>query len=393
MLRANLLNTYNNSVEKNELDKFLEEFGGTSYVKAYSSSCETYRSLGMVSYGKIPKYTKINSRNILFEWDSNCLGNILESSKYKTKVIGDSLGVETGVYNCFSKDKLKIDYENNPLEFVVENINKMKQEEKSCIFLCLELPHQIRDDYYFDGKFAGKIIVNEVAKTLKTLFDKIDKDSFDNILIFSDHGYKDDFLPNLELINDDRAKIFLHTRKKNQVLLEKKLELRHITDIYSTLLEYSEIENKGKKLSDSEGHEFIVIEDYKNWEKNSIDYIEEENIWGVRSDKYFYITDLVNEKLYFEKEVGIYEEQKIKDIMRDQFIQILEKNTLKFKKRKNSLNLEKIQNKNIQNKKYILNSIRPKNNREKLKKYLEIEGSYNTLKLLLNRIFKINGLK
>ena len=148
-------------------------------------------------------------------------------------------------------------------------------------------------------------------------FKKYDKDIFDYIFIFSDHGciLSDDNLSSkntYHLLNDNRSKIFLHMRKKGEKQSHINSSLRSIMDVYPTI---SKILNNpdpkninGISLFNKKPHDFIVIEDSCNFKP----YLGIHNdIWRYKEIDYSYYVSLYDgEELISE---NINELKKIKD--------------------------------------------------------------------------------
>jgi hypothetical protein len=138
-----------------------------------------------------------------------------------------------------------------------------------------------------------KNALNDIAASFDIVFNKLDKDIFDHIFIFSDHGFK--FVhevrmePEYMLLNDDRIHTVMIHRKKFQSELIINDKLCSIADIYSACEDILGQDTKGFSLFSDKAREYIVIEDHINFIPEVNKNIE---FWAIVNLKSIYIRTL-----------------------------------------------------------------------------------------------------
>ncbi len=385
MFKGKLANENSND----KFNKFLKNIGGTIYKKAYTPACETYRSMECFQTGKDIHQILLKERGLEIPESKVNIKNILKEQNYRTSVIGDVFNLKTGVYNGISDSLQEINYQNNPIKEIEEYLKKEYSQKKILNFIGLELAHEIRDN--FGGEIADNIILEKSGKFLQECFKDISLDNYDYVFIFSDHGYKKSLNNSIDMIDDDRSNILLFMRKKYEKKLRIDNKLRGIFDIYATLNEILKLnikDIKGKSLLSTSGHDYIVIEDYKNWKKNKVGYITSHDVWGIREEKSFYMTDLENEAYFIEDNEKGYKIEKINIKQREIYFNILEKETIGFNSKRNSFEMERIIEKIEKNNRYI-DGEKKSNKYLNTFKYIKEKGIIYTVKRGINYFVKV----
>lgn len=369
--------------EDTKIDLFLKKFGGTSFINAYSHSCETYKSLACYQTGKIPKFNGVHERlGIVNDDEQITIKKLLNNHNYESLVIGDQINCEMGVYNSISDNIIKLTENTNNLSFIIEKVKEKLNEENIFIFLGMELIHEIRDDFW--NPDVSKEVERNLHKFLYTFFSTINKDIFDFLIMFSDHGYKNIWKEDLNLIDYERSQIFLHLRKKSEKYLKNDKNLRSICDIFTTIKnilgDKSIIPNlKGKNLLESISHDYISIEDHKKWDMNKENffYLTYPDIWGIKFKSQFYITDLEKENIILQEEEKKY------------YYSILEEETLYFKKFKMYKNKIKQYEKNkVLLSKYITSEKRLTKRKEQILYYLKLKEYKFLVNFFIKKLYK-----
>lgn len=131
-------------------------------------------------------------------------------------------------------------------ENVFVQLDNLSISEKSFTFLDLPDAHLIVNDY-LSFSSSVKRYNSLVNNTLVNIDNKIDINSFDITVVFSDHGhsgYVEQIIsPKVELLNSKRTKVLMHIKTKNDKETILNSDLHSITDFYDTLFDYLGIEN------------------------------------------------------------------------------------------------------------------------------------------------------
>ena len=295
MLRANRLMTVNKDISTfTNFDKWIQDFGGCTYTNCYTPAPDTPRSLACFYTGLYPK---LNGCKLRIEWpryyqnqEKPTIFELLNNSKYKTYTNFSKYELETGVLS--NKDLKRVSNYNSFLDIFNSEVIRNK-DKNSCFFLTLNDYHQCVNDYS-SLKRADKKGHEKLLDTFDMFFKKYDKDIFDYIFIFSDHGciLSDDNLylkDKYQLLNDNRSKIFLHIRKKGEINSHVDPTLRTIMDIYPSIAEIlnNPIPKKisGISLFNKKSHEFVVIEDTCEFKPHLGIY---NDIWRYKEMDYSY---------------------------------------------------------------------------------------------------------
>ena len=295
MLRANRLQIVNNNISKATLlDKWIGKFGGCTYTNCYTPAPDTPRGLACLYTGLYPK---LNGCTLRTDWpryyqkDQNgTIFQLLKECKYNIYTNFSKYELETGALT--DKDLKCVSNYNSFLDLY--NSDSIKDNNSNSLtFLTINDYHQCVVDYSA-LKIADKKGHSQLLNAFNMFFKKYNKDIFDYIFIFSDHGciLSDDNFScqkKYNLLNDNRSKIFLHMRKKGEINSYVDSSLRSIMDIYPTI---AEIANKsipnninGVSLFQPNPHDFIVIEDSCDFKPRLGIY---NDIWRYKEIDYSY---------------------------------------------------------------------------------------------------------
>lgn len=285
------------------VDKLLERIGGTVYSNCYSPAPDSPRSLACLYTGSYPQKNHCDKR---IKWPKYYLNNELETIfgillKNRYKISLNLSKVEEDVGFLPSTIGSKIQLYHSPRDIRIA-LKKFGRENGNFFdFVTLSDYHWSMDEYGHNslGDYLGQ---KHISNYLNGLFDDRDIDSFDYTILFSDHGFQLDSEmseSNLLLTNDKRSKITMFVRKKGDVELKVNNKLSGIIDILPTIAsivgEKTPIDCEGISLFDEAEHDSIVIEDHKIFGVKLDQVIEN---WSVRTNKYFYFTNLVDRMLF-----------------------------------------------------------------------------------------------
>lgn len=294
MLRANRLSTFNDTVEiDTAIDSSFRELGGTIYKNCFTPGPDTPRGISTFTSGMPPH---LNGCDIRVKWPRDFLNPDLKT-----------------VYDLFLEKDYKVDFLSDPRERAVglfpENISNMTVHNSDCydidqyldqiviendhfIFLCLPQFHWTLDALGASGN-GEKHALNDIALAFNKVFNKLDKDIFDHIFVFSDHGFKFThemrMFPDFMLLNEDRTHTVLIHRKKFDSKLTFNDKLCSLTDIYPTFEDILGNNPTGFSILSKKEREYVIIEDH-------IDFMQEVNknieLWAVVNKTNIYIRTL-----------------------------------------------------------------------------------------------------
>lgn len=152
----------------------------------------------------------------------------------------------------------------------------------SFTFLNLEDLHFILDDKSYTLK-AYKEGEKKICDLIDSFFEIFPVEQFDEIIFFSDHGFRFWNEKGGYSLDKRRTNIFLFWHEKNDTSLKIDRQLRSIMDIYPTLLNkcgiyYSKSNIRGKDLFGEEYHNELLLEDHTSFYATILDSV---NCWGV----------------------------------------------------------------------------------------------------------------
>ena len=159
-------------------------------------------------------------------------------------------------------------------------LREIELEENHLLFLSIPDYHWALQDWGYTKK-AERIALREVANSLSIVFDEFDKDEFDHIFLFSDHGFKFNAQLRAEeqfkFINKDRAAVFAVPGKGAKDLSYDD-KLCSIEDIFHTVSGLFNKPSQNSLLSTSE-REHIAIEDHLSIEAPQVN--QNVDIWAI----------------------------------------------------------------------------------------------------------------
>lgn len=347
MLRAERFSSFNDNIkQKSDLDLYFEEFGGTIYKNAFSHIPRTGTSMGMLFSGLLPKN---NGCDHYLKYPDTFLHNsienidtILKRNSFETFYQTDVRGKAWGVIPSDFENVNIVDYKDNKHIDAIKLFKYKLKNENVFGFFSFDDYHTAYDDHGM-SKEAKNIGEKHVISSLKMFFNEIDKNEFDYIYIFSDHGNKDswgdwDKLVNnrLNILDNDRSQIVLFVHKKGDDKLLINDSPKEIIDLLPSLCE---------NIGDKNDYKFDGVSIFKNDDRRVITFedtiavseTERFTIWAARNKNYLLLTDVHNTVIY--KLDGSY--KTILDVnsdvafkIKDEFFKQLEINTSNFEERR-----------------------------------------------------------
>ena len=311
MIRANRLSTFNNKVKVDTpLDRVFKELGGTIYNNCFTPGPDTPRGMSAYHTGVDPYQNGCNTR---LKWPGPFLNKDLKTvydlfleENYEVDLFASNNEKTIGFFPEYI-DKLNLSNIDHDIEKYLSNI---KLKDNHFIFLGIPDYHWAFDDlgYTLNGEKESYEITKN---TLDIIFEKLNKDDFDHIFIFSDHGFKFSFEMRRDsktfLLNDDRTNIIMLHKSKEQNKLIINNKLCSLADMYPTYQELlkKDISN-GISLFDKKERDFVISEDHLNFTPSVNQNIE---LWSLSNNLHIYIRTLDNAILIDRKTKNI--EQKI----------------------------------------------------------------------------------
>jgi len=307
MTRVNLLNKVDSENVATDIDKFLDEIGGTFYTNCYTPAPDTPRSLASMQSGLYPYSNGCDSRikwpKFFLNEEKITIFDQFNKASFKQLFYLPDINYNVGP---FSERAYKYgEFFNDRYEF--KEAVKKNIDGDGNLFAHIHL-----DDYHWGiddhgpNKRGVKIGRKNVVDFTESFFNDISINSFDYVFIFSDHGHKckkeTAFRNRLELLNGDRTNILMHIRRKDEYRVSKNTKLCAIFDIFPTIqeiLKYNDVSNDGISLFSKKEHSEIIIEDHSKFNVEPIQGIE---VWAIRKIKSLYITSIIND-LYFENNI------------------------------------------------------------------------------------------
>ena len=312
MLRANRLSINNNEVKITPLDKLLQHLGGTNYSNCFTPGPDTPRSIASFFSGKLPKNNGCDTRT---KWPSKfflptniSLLKLLQDLNFKQIAY-----MQEGISELFfPKDALGGISQFETLNESLESLKSLELEENVVFFVQNTDYHFAVDDFSSTEKadVEGNL---RVTKCIEKILNFVNKDFFDVIVIFSDHGCKlaDDDHSEWQHLNSDRTQILLFIHKKDEIEISSNDQLSSIMDVYPTILNILGIDEKEKNLSfDGENltswtaDRYLIVEDYYQGGKSNrfaMDIGSKPNTWAVHSNSFSYFENLSGQYSFVSK--------------------------------------------------------------------------------------------
>lgn len=345
MVRANLLHNINKKIKKNKFDEFLEKMEGTLYTNAFTPAPDTGRAYSMLQTGVSCKNNGCDDvwkyPEFFLKEEIEILDEILLKKGIETTYVGTKRNDLSGVFSSKVKNKILVDFKKNTYVKSFYTLKeKLEKNNKTFSWICLDDYHVAADDYGASMK-SDEVGKEKLSIILNKLFDIIDKNKFDEIIILSDHGnvheygFKDSRV--LNLLNDDRTKILLYRIKKENSKFKLNNELRSIMDIFPTILENFKIEllnqvdgiSLNKRVADDR---VILMESYSEFL-----HLAPLNLWACRSKDFLYLTNQKYKKMYKVIDSIEYKECEIEQIIERNFIELLKKETVNYELKEKEL--------------------------------------------------------
>lgn len=294
MIRPNRLSSFNEEIHNTTpLDDAFRELGGTCYKNCFTPAPDTPRAIatfltGMDAYEngcdtrlKWPQYFLKKELKTVFD--------LFLEKKYKVDIFSSPQERENGL---FPEHILNMNIHNKDLN-MDQYLSELELEDDHCVFISIPDYHWAFDDFGYSTR-GEKLSYREVKKAFDIVFNNLNKDDFDHIFIFSDHGFK--FAaewkvePKSYLLNEDRTNVLMIHRSKGQNSQVMNDKLCSIADFYAT---YEDIlgddRRSGISLLSEDERNYVIAEDHINFTPEINQNIE---LWALITKDYVYIREL-----------------------------------------------------------------------------------------------------
>jgi hypothetical protein len=294
MIRANRLSTFNKYIKTDTpLDTAFKNLGGTIYNNCFTPGPDTPRGMSSYYTGVNPYLNGCNTR---LKWPQYFLNKELQTvfdlfldKNYKIDCFSSPREKDTGL---FPDHIAKMDIHNNDLD-INKYLSELKLKDNHFVFVSIPDYHWAFDDFGYSTN--GEKKAYKVTKSVwDIVFKNLNKDDFDHIFIFSDHGFKFGIERKLEskayMLNEDRTNNIMIHRVRGQNDLIKNSKLSSLSDLYSTyedILGFKKIQNIS--LLSKKEHKFIILEDHINFAPSINQNIE---LWALIDKNILYIREL-----------------------------------------------------------------------------------------------------
>jgi hypothetical protein len=285
MLRPNLIENSNIKSIEHQFMERIKSLGGKNYKRVFTPSPDTPRGMASFYTGKIPQQNGCNSRltwpkYFLSELHQTIFDPILSNGN-RVYAFSNPNERYVGLFPNSQDEKLIHNKDLN-LDGYLDNINVKPGD---LVFISIPDYHWTLTDYKYlkSGHVKG---LERAINTLDLIEKKLDFKDFDDIIIFSEHGFKlrkELKMRNVNLLDRDRTNIFF---------FHKSLKDKDYTEVYNLL----GLEDIGSRLiaSFSDGNsltfndivrKFVLIEDYHN----ILPYVNElPSLWAAVTNKGIY---------------------------------------------------------------------------------------------------------
>lgn len=277
------------------LRDFFLEIGGTLFSSCYTPAPDSYRSLACFWQSQYPLENGCNSRTMktydYLKFPKNTFLAKMKHKGYQFNCFGgawnnDKIGFLPAIYDPLTDNM-------STGKFLREYLQTVKLEKDSFTFINLEDLHFIIEDEYADHE-AFLHGTQKLVNLMKMIFINFSIKEFDEIIFFSDHGFRYYYEQGGFLLDKRRSNIFLFWHHRGDKNFNIDTELRSIMDIYPTILNRCEIsfdqeKIEGRDLFLTNGHKFLMLEEHRDYYSKLLDPICR---WAVIDNKkQFYFVD------------------------------------------------------------------------------------------------------
>ena len=282
MIRAEQLSIVNDEIKDfNPLNEKLKDIGGTLYPNCYTSAPDTTRSMAALWSGLSPKDNGCDTRikwakDFLDDKKDTIFDNFIKND-YDINIFHEPQERKVGLFpkKVYDIANFSEDYD------LAKFLKTTKIEDNSLTYIGISDFHLAYNDSGYSNEGA-KLSFEILTQAVDMVFDNLDKDEFDHIFIFSDHGFAfaHEVLNPYNYVSNIRSNILMIHRIKNQNKIEKNEKFCSIMSILPTIDEIFEDKKQRYDFSlfDKKEREYYTIIDHFNYQPQINHNIE---LWGL----------------------------------------------------------------------------------------------------------------
>ncbi len=295
MIRPNRLSTFNNKIKRDTpFDKSLLKLGGTFYNNCFSEGPDTPRGLATFATGKPPFVNGCNTRlkwpRYFLDKDLRTVYDLFIDKNYKLSFFSNPNERETGM---FPERINKMNIHNN--DFNLDGyLKNLELSNNHLLFISLPDFHWSFDDHGYT-KYGEHKAYFDINKSFDIIFNNFNKDDFDHIFVFSEHGFKFNYEVKQQkkylLLNEDRTNILMIHRKKGEEKIKYSHQLCSLGQMFYNIDNILNNESFEQSVFSKKGKEYIVIEDHLDFTPTVNQSL---GLWSIVMQESIYIRDLEN---------------------------------------------------------------------------------------------------
>tara|TARA_Y100000589_G_C27190307_1_gene644508 strand:- start:2224 stop:3384 length:1161 start_codon:yes stop_codon:yes gene_type:complete len=294
MIRPNRLPLFNPEMEQNPLSDSLRNLGGTFYTNCFTSAPDTPRSLACFATGLPPYLNGCDSRvkwpRHFLDESKKTLFDLFLEKNFEMTFFSNPNERETGMFpeKIFNLSVHNMDYDLN------KYLSEVELKEDHFIFVGLPDYHWSFDDHGY-STFGEKKAYEDVSKSFDVIFNNLDKNDFDHIFVFSDHGFKFSYEYKYQssylLLNEDRSNILMCHRPRECTAVSYNHKLCSLEDLYMTIdsLLNEHEQPESRSLLSNDEVDYIISEDHIHFSPSVNQNLE---IWALIKKNLIYFRTL-----------------------------------------------------------------------------------------------------
>lgn len=263
MFCSEYLHVGNKNFPETSIEYYLKKLGGTIYINCYTPAPDTGRSAACMWSGCYPKENGCDDR---YKWPryylrtSKDLFSVLKNSGYTLDIFCDEIYYHAGLFSA------SVHMDPKEKGTFLQFLKKERKEEKLFRFLYIpDMHHVLSTEGYTITNY--KKACDFSCRIIKDIFSHININSYDNVIIFGDHGFVwDSINTETRVLSKGRTKtgVFIRSRNNNGFRVDN--GLHSISDIYATVLDFAGVayeKGSGDSISFVNGeHDFVLMEDH-----------------------------------------------------------------------------------------------------------------------------------
>tara|TARA_B100000989_G_scaffold214088_1_gene162767 strand:+ start:27043 stop:28203 length:1161 start_codon:yes stop_codon:yes gene_type:complete len=293
MIRPNRLSFVNDNIKRiSPFEKSIKKLGGTFYSNCFTEGPDTPRGLATFSTGIPPNKNGCNTRvkwpRYFLDKNLKTIYDLFLEKNYKISMFSNPNERNTGMFPNHITD---MNIHNHDFD-LKSYLNKIKLTKNHLLFVSLPDFHWSFDDNGYTTYGESKAYC-DINKSFELVFQQYDKDDFDHIFIFSDHGFKFNYeirsQRKIMLLDEDRTNILMIHRKKGESIFRQDNKLCGLSQVYHSIDHILNNRANKKALEISKPKNYIAIEDHYNFYPTTNQNIE---LWSVVKNDAIYIRTL-----------------------------------------------------------------------------------------------------